>query len=602
MKCLLIFPPQWVPFNPHLAPAAIQGILKENGHQVNYADLNISFYNSVLTPNFINQSLDRAFKFYNQNIVQINEIRKQKKDLKEFPADFQKIYLRFKEIEKINANKQFVSNIVSNIQVASNIIKDKKQFYNPYNLDRAFNVVKGATDILSGIYYPSKVNFLNIMAQASYDINELKINCTDKYGNIFYTYFEMILPKLLSQNPEFIGISLGDYTQLIPALTLSMMLKKATKAHILIGGNLFGRYTDVLINSPEFFELFTDSIIYNEGEKPIIELIKYLKNDIKIEDVPNLIYFKDGQVKFNQEQEPLKINELAVPDFTNSPLSLYYTPEVIFNIQTSRDCYWKKCTFCTHHHGSKYGIKTVDKVINDIKNLQKNFNAKYFHFVDEAMSPAYLRKLSEKIIDEKLDIKFYIYGRLEKEFNSEVFDLAYKAGLRLIMWGFESANERIYKLMNKGELTSPVARQKILSDAYNSGIWNHLFIMFNFPSESVEEAKETIDFLRDNRYIASHSKGGKFVLLENAPILKDLKKYHITKVEKFRSGFHFANKFETDCDLTKEQQEELEKYKVEQWRLKELKYQNSWFREKLFLYVCRYGVQNISKMKDKIWL
>ena len=602
MKCLLIFPPQWIPFNPHLAPAAIQGILSEQGHSVDYADLNISFYNSVLTPNFIGKSIERAFNIYNQNIVNVKKVREQKENLKEFPVDFQRIYLRFKELEKINANKQFVSETISNLPAAVNIVRDKEQFYNPYNADKAFTVIKNATDILSSLYYPSKINFLNITAQSSYDIEELKFTCADKEGNLFYTYYEMILPQLLKSNPEFIGISLGDYTQLIPALTLAMMLKKMTKAHVSIGGNLFGRYTDVLINNPEFFSLFADSIIYNEGEKPISELVKQLEGKVKIEDVPNLIYVKDNQVKINKEQEPMKISELPQPDFTHFPLNLYYTPEVIFNIQTSRNCYWKKCTFCTHHHGSKYGIKTVDKVINDIKRLQEKFNAKYFHFVDEAMSPAYLKKLSEKIIEEGIDMKFYIYGRLEKEFTSDIFELAYKAGLRLVMWGFESANERIYTLMNKGELTSSESRRKILLDAYNAGVWTHLFIMFAFPSESLEEAKETVDFLRDNRNIASHSTGGKFVLLEDAPILKNLKKYYITKVEKFRSGFSFAHKFETSRGMSDEEFKELEKYKVEQWRMNELKCRNSWFREKLFLYVCKYGTQNITKMKDEIWL
>lgn len=602
MKCLLIFPPQWVPFNPHLAPAAIQGILSEHGHQVDYADLNIGFYNSVLSPSFIAKSIERAFDTYNKNIAQIKEIRAQKETLREFPKEFQNIYLRFKELEKLNENKKFVSNVMSNLPAAVNIIKDKEQFYNPHNADQAFAVMNSATNILSSVYYPSKVNFLNITAQSSYDINELKSTCADRDGNIFYTYYEMILPELTKSNPEFIGISLGDYTQLIPALTLAMMLKKVTKAHISIGGNLFGRYTDVLINNPEFFNLFADSIMYNEGERPVLELMKHLEGKLKIEDVPNLIYLKDNQVQVNKEKEPLKISELAEPDFRHFPLNLYYTPEVIFNIQTSRNCYWKKCTFCTHHHGSKYGIKTVDKVISDIKSLQSKFGAKYFHFVDEAMGPAYLKKLSEKIIEEKIDMKFYIYGRLEKEFTPEIFELAFKAGLRLIMWGFESANERIYTLMNKGELTSSEARRKILSDAYNAGVWNHLFIMFAFPSESLEEAKETVDFLRDNRAIASHSTGGKFVLLEDAPILKDLKKYYITKVEKFRSGFSFAHKFETSRGMSPEEFAELELYKAEQWRLKELKFQNSWFREKLFLYVCKYGTQTISKMKDEIWL
>jgi radical SAM superfamily enzyme YgiQ (UPF0313 family) len=591
-----------MPFNPHLAPAAIQEMLKERGHEIEFADLNIGFYNSVMNPNFIKQSIDATFQSYNTNIAKVNEIRAQNPELRAFPKEFQRVFLRFKELEKVNASKKFVNSVLKNLPAAASIVRDKELFYNPEALENAFAILGGAAELLSSLYYPSTVNFLKVSAQSSYDLEELKLTCSDKAGNIFYNYYEAVLQQLLKSEPEFIGLSLGDYTQLIPTLTLAMMLKKVTKAHISIGGNLFGRYTDVLINNPEFFNLFADSIIYNEGERPLIELMEHLEGKRKIEDVANLIYLKDGKVQSNKEKEPIKIEVLATPDFSGFPLQYYYTPELIYNMQTSRNCYWKKCTFCTHHHGSKYGIKSVNKVVKDIKILQEKYGAKYFHFVDEAMSPAYLKKLSQKILDEGIDMRFYIYGRLEKEFTKDIFELGYKAGLRLVMWGFESANERIYTLMNKGELTSSESRRQILKDAYDSGVWNHLFIMFDFPSETLDEAKETVDFLRDNRNILSHSTGGKFVLLENAPILKDLKKYSISKVEKFRSGFSFAHKFETTQGMSQEQYQELEVYKREQWRINELKYQSSWYREKLFLYVCKYGTEQISQMKEQIWL
>ena len=41
IKCVLLYPPQWLPFNPHLAPATIQSILRNNGYEVYLRDLNI---------------------------------------------------------------------------------------------------------------------------------------------------------------------------------------------------------------------------------------------------------------------------------------------------------------------------------------------------------------------------------------------------------------------------------------------------------------------------------------------------------------------------------------------------------------------------------
>lgn len=590
-----------MPFNPHLAPAAIQSILSNNGYDVQFRDLNIEFYNTVLSQEFLLGSVSNSCNIYNSNIKKIMEIRQQKKDLKDFPKDFQQIYLRFKELEKIINQNEFKT-IAQNLPEALKTIKDKKDFYNLHVLDKAFKTVSKATDILSSLYYPSKVNFLNVVAHNYTNINDLIYSCLDKYGNIFYHFYESVLPDLIKDDHDFIGISLGDYTQLLPVLTLSIILKKNSNAHIAIGGNLFGRYTDTLINNPEFFKLFTDSIMYNEGEKPILELMKYLKGEISINEVPNLIYVEDNKVKVNDEKPPVELKDLHPPDYSNFPANSYYTPEVIYNIQASRNCYWKKCAFCTHHFGSKYGVKSPEQVIKEIKHLQKNHNARYFHFVDEAISPGYLRKLSNKIIEENLDINFYMYGRLEKEFTPELFQLARKAGLRFILWGFESANERVYTLMNKGEVCSPDERQKIIQNAFDADIWSHLFVMFGFPSENIKEAKETVDFLKENKNIISHSTGGRFVLLDNAPILKNLKKYTIDKVEKFRSGFSFAYRFESYRGMKKEQFDELEKYKAEKWDWNELKYKDIAYREKVFLYICKYGTKNISKFRDKIWL
>ncbi|MEI7475742.1 MAG: radical SAM protein [bacterium] len=601
MKYLMIYPPQWIPFNPHLAPAAIQSILVNNGNEVHLRDLNVEFYNKVLNPEFIYKSLDRAFKIYNANAAKVFGIRQQRQNIKEFDLAYQNIFNRFIATEKVAKQNEY-NFVLENIQKAQNILRDKKQFYNLHQMEKAFNVINKATNILSDIYYPSKLNFININAKSFHSLEELKQNCTDKEGNIFYNYFEELLPELIDVNADCIGISLGDYTQLVPALTLAMMLKAKTKAHISIGGNLFGRYTDILINNPEFFRFFADSMIYNEGEKPLLELIKHLKGEISIDKVPNLIYLDNDQVKINKEEQPIPANELFAPDFTNFPLNLYYTPEVIFNIQASRNCYWRKCAFCTHHFGSKYAVKSVNTIIEELKSLINKNNASYFHFVDEAMSPAYLEKLSKKIIKEGLKINFYIYARFEKEFTPELFKLAREAGLRFILWGFESANERIYTLMNKGSLTCPKAREKILQASYDADIWNHLFIMFGFPSETYEEGKETVDFLAKNRKITSHSTGGKFVLLEDAPILNDLEKYYITKVQKVRAGFSFAHRFETSHGMSDEEYKELEKYKKESWNMQGLKYFDTSYREKVFLYVCKYGTKNISRMKDKIWL
>jgi radical SAM superfamily enzyme YgiQ (UPF0313 family) len=296
------------------------------------------------------------------------------------------------------------------------------------------------------------------------------------------------------------------------------------------------------------------------------------------------------------------VDELYPPVFADLKAKDYFLPEFVFNIQASRSCYWRKCVFCTHHAGSSYAVKSVATMVAEIRALQEAHGARFFHFVDEAVSPAYLRRLAEAIVAEGLELNFYIYARFEAGFDEDLFRLAHRAGLRMVLWGFESANERVYTLMNKGPIASKQARLEILKAAYAAGVWNFCFLMFGFPTESLDEAKETVDFVRDNRQLLSHGTGSTFMLVGDSPMLRDLERYSITSVQRVRNGFNFAHKYTATRGMTKAQKEELDAYKREQWRLDDMKCRGSSFREKLFLYVCKFGVERVSEMNKTFWL
>lgn len=602
MRCLVLFPPQWIPFSPHLAGPVIHSIIKNSGHEVKLLDLNAEFYNTVLTPQFLFSAVKSAFSDFESNAAKLFQECPDEAHLKNHPQDFQNRYKRYQEIFKM-AKRDEYREIIKQIESAIAVLRDRNKFYDPEIADQALSIINKACGILSATHYPSNVYFLMPNVKIYYDVPSLMEDCENAQGNIFRSFFESRIEALLKDAPQFIGISIGDYSQMLPGLTLAMLLKKATKAHICIGGNLFGRYTDVLVNNPEFFKLFANFVIFNEGERPVVELLKHLDGQISINSVPNLIYLKsDNQIAINEEAPPLPVTELFPPEFVDLSPSNYFLPEIIYSLQASRSCYWKRCSFCTHHAGSHYAIKPVANTIDEIKTLQASQGARYFHFIDEAISPLYLRKLSEAIIKEGLDINFYIYARFEKAFDQELFDVAQQAGLRMILWGFEAASERIYKLMNKGHIADKNKRLRILEDAYNAGIWNFLFLMFDFPTETLSEAKETVDFSKDYRHILSHGTGSTFMLLGDSPMLKNLSKYSITDVQKIRNGFNFAHKYTASCGMTKEQKQELDSYKLKNWRLAEMKYRGSSFREKLFLYVCKHGVESVSEMNRNFWL
>lgn len=61
MKIALLFPPQWTPLNPHFSLASLISQLRSKGHDVNIFDLNVEFYNKILTNEYIFDKVKTAF-------------------------------------------------------------------------------------------------------------------------------------------------------------------------------------------------------------------------------------------------------------------------------------------------------------------------------------------------------------------------------------------------------------------------------------------------------------------------------------------------------------------------------------------------------------
>ena len=59
-KCLIVFPPQWAAFSPHLAPAAIASNIRQSGIECSVMDLNIEFYLDVLQEDYLKNAMSSA--------------------------------------------------------------------------------------------------------------------------------------------------------------------------------------------------------------------------------------------------------------------------------------------------------------------------------------------------------------------------------------------------------------------------------------------------------------------------------------------------------------------------------------------------------------
>ena len=599
IKSIFIALPQWLPYNPPFSLVPIVSLLREKGYQTKILDLNIEYYLDVLNKNYLKKTFIEAEKQLPVLFEFLSRHFQKGKSEAGYDENFKAKLLRYNKIKSFTGDKKDkVLKSIENIEHSIKVMRDKELFYKPIELTKAMACIDFCLEIASLPYFPAQIQ-TGTYTDTFFKLDFETILKSAENKNMFTAFLKDRLPGILSSNPYAAGLSINSSTQVLPALTLALMLKKKTKVKVIIGGNYFSRVTESIEKHPEFFKYFCDYLMINEGEIANLKLLQYLEGSIALEEVPNILYLKDGAVKTAPVCAPLPLNEHPVSDLSDFDLKKYLTPEIVIPQYSSRGCYWGKCSFCDHDFGQKINVKSVSKFVDELETINKKYGIKHFEFIDECISPAYLKKLSDEILSRHLDIAWFNNARLEEAFTQEVLSSAHKAGLKMLLWGFESGSKRIMELINKGIDTKK--REEILRRSRKIGIWNFAFIFFGFPSETKEDAQQTIDYIKNHTDIISSYGRSIFTMGKHAPLRNDPEKYSITKTYPDKEEFSPSWHFETSSGMTKKEiSEAADKCLIE---CNEAYKNPLWMyliqREILFLYICRYGADGVSSMQFK---
>ncbi len=523
-KILIIQPPQWYPVSPHLAVPLLNAQLKKAGFESKALDLNVKFFNRILTDESIAEADEKARAI-------LSELEKEFEN-----ADFEAIKKNGSFEEKNRAfklltiknfyseNGDDIIRVTKETDNAVHVMKNAEEFYIPEKLAEAKRTVQLALRILSMPYAPNEIAFDNYFANPllRLDWSSIKMQCSDESLNMFSDFLDEKSSEIAGQGNDIICLSMTDLSQLIPVFTIAKMLKAKTTAKIILGGNYATQIYEDMLKYDDIFTEYIDYLIIGDGEIALVDLCKFLDGEGNISAVQNLSYYSQSEKKVISTHftcEHMDLNSLAYADFSDYDFSEYFTPDPTFPIQLSKGCYWGKCNFCDYAYGQLgYCPKKIDRIIDEIKYYVENYSASKFMFVDEAIPPVFYNKLALAILDAGLKINYYSFARLEVGYTPEVLLNLHASGARLFLWGYECEALRLMEMMNKG--IDSEKRLDILRNAHNAGIWNNGLFIFGYPTETMDEIHQTMDVILNNRDIINSCTLSNFTLKKHS-ILKE---------------------------------------------------------------------------------
>jgi len=211
---------------------------------------------------------------------------------------------------------------------------------------------------------------------------------------------------------------------------------------------------------------------------------------------------KDGTIIHNAEREILMdMDKLpsVLPLYKQLKIEKYfggYLKHPYMSWYTGRGCK-SRCTFCLWPQtigGHKYRYRSIPKVIEEVQYLQKEFpQVKEIFFDDDTLTDDHARV--EALAKELGKLGVVWSCNAKANVPRKTLEVMKANGLRLLLVGYESGNQKILHNIKKGLLVEVAKR--FSRDCRELGIVVHGTFILGLPGETRETIQETLEFAKE---------------------------------------------------------------------------------------------------------
>lgn len=305
------------------------------------------------------------------------------------------------------------------------------------------------------------------------------------------------LKKALGPETVCAGVSVMTGSAIAAGLEFSRFVRENSNIPVVWGGIHPSLLPEQTLRNP-----FVDAVVIGEGEKKFAELAACYKAGGSPEQVKGIGFKKNGAIVFTPEAEPLKMDELPLPDFSLIDIEYYireskslFDGRRCLDLNVDRGCPYR-CAFCYNikFNRRRWRAMSAGRLLEIIETFKAryqlgavNFVSDNF-FVDKERAAAVCRGLVER----KLDIKWHSDIRIDTflQYDAAGLELIRKSGCDTLTFGVESGADPVLKQIDKDITVAQVleAHKRVVAAGFKA---NYHF-MLGFPEETRADILETL--------------------------------------------------------------------------------------------------------------
>ena len=268
---------------------------------------------------------------------------------------------------------------------------------------------------------------------------------------------------------------------------------------------LVGPHVSALSEETLLIDARVDAVARHEYDATLVEIAHKMENNEGLDDVAGLTVRVANEIKSNPNREFLQ-NLDSIP-FVSSVYEKHLKIENYFyahcrypvvSIFTSRGCS-ARCNYCVYPEqmfGRLQRQRSPENIVAEFEYIEKELPQVREVLIDDdtfSFNQEHTRQFCELMIKKSIKIPWTVECRANLQYETMV--MMKSAGCRLIVVGFESANDEILKNIKKGITVERM--RKFVADAKKANVMIHACFMAGNEGETKKTLMESLRFAKE---------------------------------------------------------------------------------------------------------